>query len=97
MSPKSNNTNYSKRKDKDKKKNRISLNKRRVSILNLLEQKSDKSKLKQNFETNINDANSRINNGNLYDFGKTENCNFKKKDYSNCNTFNQIINEQKRG
>ena len=95
MSPKSNYTNYSKRKDKDKKKNRISLNKRRVSILNLLEQKSDKSKLKQNFETNINDENSRINNGNLYDFGKTENCNFKKKDYSNCNTFNQIINEQK--
>ena len=90
MSPKYNNTNYSKRKNRSKKKSRISLNNNKISILNLMEQKIDKSKLKQN-DSNIIESNTQIDNA--CKFNKTQmGKNFGGKDYY---TFNKLSCEHK--
>ena len=86
------NTNYSKEKN-NKKKNRITLNKNKVSILNLLEQKVDKSKFKQDFN-NIIESNKLTDN--IYNFSKTQmGKNFGRKDYNTFNSFNKLSCEQK--
>ena len=92
LSPKYCNTNYSKEKN-NKKKNRITLNKNKVSILNLLEQKVDKSKFKQDFN-NIIESNKLTDN--IYNFSKTQmGKNFGRKDYNTFNSFNKLSCEQK--
>ena len=91
LSPKYCNTNYSKKKN-NKKKNRITLNKNKVSILNLLEQKVDKSKFKQDFN-NIIESNKLTDN--IYNFSKTQmGKNFGRKDYNTFNSFNKLSCEQ---
>ena len=98
MSPKYNNTNYSKRKNKSKKKSRISLNKNKISILNLMEQKIDKSKLKQNIN-NIIESNTQNDNFDKFNKTQTEK-NFLKQDYNTFNTFNKLsceVKERKEG
>ena len=94
MSPKHCNTNYSKKNNKSKKKNRITLNKNKVSILNLLEQKIDKSKLKQN---SFNKIESNNQTENINNFSKTQmGNNFRRNDYNTFNSFNKLNCEKKK-
>ena len=91
MSPKNKHINYSKRKNKNKNNNKNSLNKKKVSILNLLEQKIDKNKYKESIDNFIE---SNIQSSTLYNFNKIrkENNikNIKKKDYNTFNCFNKL-------
>ena len=94
MSPKNNHINYSKRKNKSKNNNKNSLSKKKVSILNLLEQKIDKTKYKNNFDNFIE---SNIQSNTLYNFNKSrKDNNIKKKDYNTFNCFNKISCDKKQ-
>ena len=89
MSPKYNSkTNIHKKNNKSKKKTKISLNKKRVSILSLIEQKIDKSKFKQNYDS-ICEISTPSNT--LYNFNKIQKGNnLSKKDYNTFNCFNKF-------
>ena len=89
MSPKYNSkTNIHKKNNKSKKKTKISLNKKRVSILSLIEQKIDKSKFKQNYDS-ICEISTPSNT--LYNFNKIQKGNnLSKKDYNTFNRFNKF-------
>ena len=89
MSPKYNSkTNIHKKNNKSKKKTKISLNKKRVSILSLIEQKIDKSKFRQNYDS-ICEISTPSNT--LYNFNKIQKGNnLSKKDYNTFNCFNKF-------
>ena len=94
ISPKYNSkTNINNKKNKSKKKHRISLNKKRVSILNLIEQKIDKTKFGQNMD-NLYEISTPSNT--LYNFNKIQKGNFlSKKDYNTFNCVNKFNCVQK--
>ena len=83
----------SNKKTKSKKKNKISLNKKRVSILDLIEQKIDKTKYRQNMD-NLYEISTPSNT--LYNFNKIQKVyNLIKKDYNTFNCFNKFNNNPK--
>ena len=84
----------SNKKNKSTKKNKINLNRRRVSILDLIEQKIDKTKYRQNFDNNLYEISTPSNT--LYNFNKIQKVNIlNKKEYNTFNCFNKINCTQK--
>ena len=93
MSPKFNNSIYTKRKNKSTKKRRISLNKNKIGILNLIDEQNI---VRPNLKENNNLYESNIKANDLYKLSQTQlGKNFNRKDYNIYNTENKLSCELK--
>ena len=93
MSPKFNNSIYTKRKNKSTKKRRISLNKNKIGILNLIDEQNI---VRPNLKENNNLYESNIKANDLFKLSQTQlGKNFNRKDYNTYNTENKLSCELK--